>query len=91
MSSHRFRVELTAHACKQLRKMNRFDAKIFAAWIKNNLEGCTDLRAWGKALPANRSGEWRYRVGAYRILALIHDEVITIEAFSIGLRKTICD
>lgn len=91
MSTKRFRVELTTQARKQLRKMDRFDAKILATWIKNDLDGCIDPRAWGKALSANRSDEWRYRVGAYRILALIDDEIVTIEVFSIGHRKSIYD
>lgn len=81
-----YRVELTARARKQLKKMDRFDAKILATWIKNNLDGCIDTRAIGKGLAANHSGEWRYRVGSYRILALIHDDVVTIEVFSIGRR-----
>lgn len=84
-----YRAELTARARKQLGKMDRFDARILATWIKNNLDGCTDPRAFGKGLPANRSGEWRYRVGSYRILALIHDDVVTIEVFSIGRRDTV--
>ncbi|WP_230384312.1 type II toxin-antitoxin system RelE family toxin [Corynebacterium phoceense] len=33
--------------------------------------------------------EWRYRVGAYRILALIHESTITIEVFAGGRRDTI--
>lgn len=69
--------------------MVRFDARILAIWIKNNLDGCLDPRAFGKGLTANRSGEWRYRVGSYRILALIHDDVVTIEVFSIGRRDKI--
>lgn len=84
-----YRVELTAKARKQLKKMNRFDARILATWIRDNLEGCLDPRAWGKGLTANHSGEWRYRVGSYRILAVIHDDVVTIEVFSIGRRDTI--
>lgn len=84
-----YRVELTAKARKQLKKMDRFDAKIIASWIKKNLDGCTDPRVHGKGLTANRSGEWRYRVGSYRILAIIHDELITIEVFSIGRRDTV--
>ncbi len=86
-----YRVELTARARKQLKKMDRFDAKILATWIKNNLDGCTDPRAFGKALTANRSGEWRYRVGSYRILALIHDDAVLIEVFSIGRRDKVYD
>ncbi|QJC22083.1 MULTISPECIES: type II toxin-antitoxin system RelE family toxin [Arcanobacterium] len=83
-SPHTYRVFLTTRARKQLKKMDRFDAKILATWIKNHLEGCSDPRAFGKGLTANRSGEWRYRVGSYRILAFIEDTTITIEIFSIG-------
>lgn len=71
--------------------MDRFDAKILATWIKYNLDGCVDPRAFGKGLSANRSGEWRYRVGSYRILTVIHDSVVTIEAFSIGRRDSVYD
>lgn len=84
-----YKVELTAKARKQLRKMDRFDARILATWIKKNLDGCADPRAFGKSLTANRSGEWRYRVGSYRILALIKDEIVTIEVFSIGHRSVV--
>lgn len=85
----KYKAEFTAHARKQLKKMDRFNARIIATWIKDNLEGCTNPRAFGKGLTANRSGEWRYRVGAYRILALINDGTITIEALSIGHRREI--
>lgn len=84
-----YKVEFTARARKQLEKMDRFDARIIATWIKDNLEGCTNPRAFGKGLTANRSGEWRYRVGAYRVLALINDGTITIEVLSIGHRREI--
>jgi len=86
-----YRVELTARARKQLKKMDRFDAKILATWIKNNLDGCADPRAFGKGLTANHSGEWRYRVGSYRILALIHDDIVRIEVFSIGRCEKVYD
>ena len=71
--------------------MDGFEARILATWIKNNLDGCADPRALGKGLTANRSGEWRYRVGSYRILALLNDGTVTIEVFSIGRRDKIYD
>ncbi|MDY5785850.1 type II toxin-antitoxin system RelE/ParE family toxin [Corynebacterium sp.] len=86
-----YRVELTARARKQLKKMDQFDARILATWIKNNLDGCADPRALGKGLTANHSGEWRYRAGSYRILAVIHDDVVTIQVFSIGRRDKVYD
>ena len=85
----RYSVELTASARKQLKKMDRFDAKLLLTWMKTHLEGCAEPRAFGKDLTGDRSGEWRYRVGAYRILAFIHESTITIEVFAIGRRDTI--
>lgn len=86
-----YHVEFTSKACKQLKKFDRFDARIIVTWIQKNLEDCEDPRAFGKGLTANRTGDWRYRVGSYRILAHIHDQVVTIEIIAIGHRKDIHD
>ena len=84
-----YRVEYSKTALKQLKKMDRFDARLITSWIGKNLEGCEDPRAHGKGLTANRSGEWRYRVGNYRILCTIEDETLVIEVFSIGHRSAV--
>ena len=84
-----FRVEYSKVALKQLKKMDRFDARLITSWIGKNLEGCEDPRAHGKGLTANRSGEWRYRVGDYRILCDIKDEVLVIEVFAVGHRSSV--
>ena len=84
-----FRVEYSKAALKQLKKMDRFDARLIISWIGKNLEGCEDPRAYGKGLTANRSGEWRYRVGNYRILCNIQDEVLVIEVFAVGHRSSV--
>ena len=84
-----YRVEYSKAALRQLKKMDRFDARLLTSWIGKNLEGCEDPRAHGKGLSANRSGEWRYRVGDYRILCTIHDDVLVIEIFSIGHRSSV--
>ena len=84
-----YRVEYSKTALRQLKKMDRFDARLITSWIGKNLEGCEDPRARGKGLTANRSGEWRYRVGNYRILCVIEDDVLIIEVFSIGHRSEV--
>ena len=86
-----YRVEFTFAAKKQLKKMDRFDASLILNWIERNLEGCADPRAHGKGLTANRSGEWRYRVGSYRVLAIILDERLVIEVFKVGHRSEVYD
>lgn len=85
-----YTVEFTCVALRQLKIMDKFDAALILSWIERNLDGCTDPRAMGKGLTANRSGEWRYRVGSYRILALIKDDRLVIEVFKVGHRSDVC-
>lgn len=84
-----YSVEYSNTALKQLKKMDRFEARLIVSWIDKNLQGCSDPRVHGKGLTTNRSGEWRYRIGNYRALCVIEDERLIIEVFSVGHRKHI--
>ena len=84
-----YRVEYSKAALKQLKKMDRFDARLIASWVGKHLEGCEDPRVYGKGLTANRSGEWRYRIGDYRLLCIIQDNVLVIEVIAIGHRSSV--
>ena len=84
-----YHVEYTDVALKQLKKMERFDARLIVSWIGKNLEGCRDPRVRGKGLTANRSREWRYRIGNYRVLCVIRDDRLVVEVFSVGHRSDI--
>ena len=84
-----YSVKFTNEALKSLKKTDPYTRKIILAWIRKNLEGCENPRAHGKGLTANRSGEWRYRVGDYRILAEIQDDKIIILVLEFGHRSTI--
>ena len=86
-----YRVMLSEEAVACLRKIDKAMAARIYSWIGKNLEGCTNPRRIGKALKGNHSGEWRYRVGDYRLLARIEDEVITIYIFEIGHRSNVYD
>ena len=79
-----YHVEYSDAALKQLKKMDRFEARLITSWIGKNLEGCSDPRIHGKGLAANRSGEWRYRA-----LCIIEDDRLIIEVFSVGHRRHI--
>lgn len=84
-----YRVEFTKRALKELEKLDRYTAALILGWVRKNLENCEDPRLHGKGLTANRSGEWRYRVGDYRLLAKIDDGKITILVLSVGHRRDI--
>lgn len=74
---------------KAFKKLDRQTQKIIKAWLDKNLINCTDPRIHGKGLTSNRSGQWRYRVGDYRILAEIQDERLVLVLMDIGHRSTI--
>ncbi len=84
-----WRLEFSKKAEKQLSKMNETTRRILVAWLIKNIDGCENPRAQGKGLVANHSGEWRYRVGDYRILCDIQDARLVVLAFNIEHRSTV--
>lgn len=84
-----YRVEFTEKALKALKKLDRYTALLIIAWIRKNLEGCTNPRQHGKGLVGDKSGQWRYRVGDYRLLAEIQDDKIIILILNVGHRREI--
>ena len=82
----KYKVEFAEKALKQLKKMDRHTAALILGWIRKNLEGCENPRQHGKGLTADKSGQWRYRVGDYRLLAEIEDDRIVILILSVCQR-----
>lgn len=74
---------------KTLKKLDKHESKKIYNWLKNNTEGCSDPRQHGKALTANLSGLWRYRIEDYRVIVKIVDDELIIVAVSIDHRKQI--
>ena len=84
-----YRVEFSKGALKQLKKLDKPTAALITGWIRKNLDKCENPRAMGKGLTANRIGQWRYRVGDYRILAEIQDNSVVILVINIGHRREV--
>lgn len=76
-------------AQKALKKMDKHQSLLIMGWIQKNLVNCTDPRKQDKGLTANRSGEWRYSIGNYRLIADINDETVTILMLEIRDRKSV--
>ena len=62
---------------------------LIKSWIEKNLVDTDDPRRHGKGLASNRSGQWRYRVGNYRILAEIEDRELIILVIEVGHRSIV--
>ena len=85
----RYNVELSDRFKREFRKLDKYTQKIIRAWIDKNLVDCENPRAHEKGLTANRSGQWRYRIGDYRLICSIEEERLVILALSVGHRSDI--
>ncbi len=74
---------------KQLSKMDRGASRIVVAWLMKHIHGCENPHAHGKGLTENRLGEWRYRIGDYRVLCDIQEDRLVVLAINIGHRSKI--
>jgi mRNA interferase RelE/StbE len=73
-------------------ELSRLDNSVrlrIVTWLIKNVDGCTDPRQHGKGLTANLSGYWRYRIGDYRVICEIHDDVCEVIAVTDGHRSKI--
>lgn len=81
-------VAWSKQAVKQMRALDRRQRAFIDAWVRENLEGCTNPRAiiGSKQLQGTRNG-WRYRVGSYRVLARLVDDTLIIQVVRVGHRQ----
>jgi len=85
----KYSVEITPKAEKLLGKLDRKTNLRIKKFIQENLVGCENPRLQGKALTGDLKGNWRYRVGDYRIIAQIEDEKILITVVDVNHRRQV--
>ncbi|WP_206221351.1 type II toxin-antitoxin system RelE/ParE family toxin [Streptococcus tangpeifui] len=77
----------TKRFIKQLKKLDKFTQKRITAYLSSH--ALDDPRQYGKALSANRTGQWRYRIGDYRVICQIQDQELIVLTLSVGHRRDI--
>ena len=90
MEKRFYEVKFTESAEKDLKKLsktNKAIAKLLKKWILENLINTQNPKHRGKALTGNLEWSWRYRVGSYRIVVEIKDEVLLILIIEISDRR----
>ena len=84
-----WKIEFSAVARKQLHALDRPVQKKIVDYLTDRIEGCKSPRHFGEALSANRAGLWRYRVGYYRIICEIQEEIVVFLVLSKDHRREI--
>ena len=86
-----YKLQYSKQALKQLHKLDKPIRLILIKWIENNLLYCDNPYAIPqyKELKGNLSSYIRYRVGNYRIICTVYEQILTIEIVSVGHRKEV--
>lgn len=84
-----YEVIFTERAKKQLKKLDKHIAALIIGWLEKNIQNCENPRLHGKGLVENKSGQWRYRIGDYRVICEIQDKEIIVLVLEVGHRREI--
>ncbi|MGH2548224.1 MAG: type II toxin-antitoxin system RelE family toxin, partial [Thermomicrobiales bacterium] len=85
-----WRVEFDPSALKSLRKIDRTWQQRIISYLEEIGE-LSDPRSRGKALTADLVGLWRYRVGDYRIICQLQDDLLVVQVIKIAHRRHVYD
>jgi mRNA interferase RelE/StbE len=82
-------VSFSQSAKKSLKALDRPVVDRVLRFLDERVVSSTNPRESGKALGGDLSGFWRYRVGDYRILCEIKDDVLVVLIVDVAHRKDI--
>jgi mRNA interferase RelE/StbE len=84
-----WQIELAGAASKQLARLDPMAARRFLRFLRERIEPADDPRQWGKALKDQASPLWRYRVGNYRLVCELKDDVMVVLVVRVGHRREV--
>ncbi|MEO7814987.1 MAG: type II toxin-antitoxin system RelE/ParE family toxin [Sphingomicrobium sp.] len=82
-------IEFLPAAAKELKKLDRTEAKRIIATLETRIATLGDPRTIGAALSGELGGLWRWRIGDYRVVARIEDQRVTILIVRIAHRREV--
>ncbi len=85
-----WKVELSAAADRELSKLDAQGRARILRFLHERVAKLDDPRSLGQALHGSRLGEfWKYRVGPYRLICKIEDNILVVLVLRIEHRKEI--
>lgn len=84
-----WQIKLADEAVKQLKKLDRREAKVIIEYLRKRVEVLDEPRQLGKALKGELAALWRYRIGDYRVICELQDEVLIVLVVRLGHRKDV--
>ena len=82
-------IELAETAVKQLAGLDKAIQRRITKYLSERLAVADDPRVLGRALRGELSEYWRYRVGDYRLVCEVQDDVLTVLVVRIAHRSKV--
>lgn len=83
-----WQIKINKNIQRELGKLDKQTAKRITSKLRE-ISQLDNPRSMGKALSSNKTGFWRYRVGDYRIICDIEDEVLVILVVEVNHRSKV--
>ena len=81
-------IEFDPHTKREFRKLDKQISKRLVRFLKERV--AENPRSVGQPLKGSKLGEfWKYRVGDYRIVANIEDDILRILVVKVGHRREV--
>lgn len=84
-----YRLVFSKKADKDIKKLDKHTQQFIINWLQKNIDNTDNPRAKGKGLVGDKGGQWRYRIGDYRVICEILDKEVIVYALSVGHRSEI--
>ena len=82
-----WKVEFDSAALKDLKRLDQTVQRRIVHYLRERIAIEENPRRLGKALHGDKSALWRYRVGGYRLLCRIEDNILTVLVIAVGHRS----
>ena len=85
-----WKVELSGQGQRHLDALDRQVARRVLSFLFERVAQLEDPRSIGDALKGSRLGHlWRYRVGDFRVICDLKDNILTVLVVSVGNRREV--
>lgn len=84
-----WRVEFESQAEKELGRLDPQYAKRILKYLFERIATDEDPRRFGDPLRSNLAGLWKYRIGNYRVICEIQEEVLLVLVVRVGHRREV--
>ena len=83
-------IKFDESAKKELKRIDRKSADRLVSFLRDRVSVSKNPRVLGTALKGSRLGEfWKYRVGDYRLIVKIQDNIFIIVVLRVGHRREV--